>query len=129
MSAPSSVFKIFLLLLILSSLSSLAPFSKFIGFEELQKSLNSESPVLLIDVRTHKELNEVGQIPGSVSVPLQELREAWQDLDNSEFIEKYGFERPGPEREDVVLTCRSGRRVLVAYRILAEMGYDKLRIY
>ena len=28
------------------------------------------------------------QIPGSVSVPLQELREAWQDLDNSEFMEK-----------------------------------------
>ena len=30
--------------------------------QELQKSLNSESPVLLIDVRTHKELNEVGQV-------------------------------------------------------------------
>jgi len=89
MSAASSVFKIFLLFLILSSSSSLAAVSKFIGFEDLQNSLNSENPVLLIDVRTHKELNEVGQIPGSVSVPLQELREAWQDLDSAEFIEKY----------------------------------------
>ena len=92
-------------------------------------SLKSESPVLLIDVRTRKELNEVGQIPGSVSVPLQELREAWKELDDAEFREKYGFQRPGTEREDVVLTCRSGRRVLVADRILAELGYHKLRIY
>ena len=30
--------------------------------QDLQKSLNSEDPVLLIDVRTHKELNEVGQV-------------------------------------------------------------------
>ena len=28
------------------------------------------------------------QIPGSVSVPLQELREAWSDLDDAVFLEK-----------------------------------------
>ena len=29
------------------------------------------------------------QIPGSVSVPLPELREAWKDLDDAEFEKKY----------------------------------------
>ncbi len=31
---------------------------------------------------------------------------------------RYGFDRPSAERKDVVLTCRSGRRIRVADRIL-----------
>ena len=42
---------------------------------------------------------------------------------------RYGFSIPEPGRKDIVLTCRSGRRVLVADAILKKQGYPHLRIY
>ncbi len=85
--------------------------------------------MLLIDVRNRTELNEVGQIPGSVCLPLHEVDAAFGDLDEAEFEQRYGFSRPAPSRKDVVLTCRSGRRVRVADAILKRKGYHNLRIY
>ena len=52
------------------------------------------------------------------------------DLSNEEFLTRYGFIRPDPEKSsNVVLTCSSGRRVLVADQILKAKGYPNLRIY
>ena len=51
-------------------------------------------------------------------------------MTDQEFLTRYGFLRPDPEKSsNVVLTCRSGRRVLVADRILKAKGYPNLRIY
>ena len=47
----------------------------------------------------------------------------------SEFEGRYGFQKPDIHNQNVVLTCRSGRRVLVADRILKSKGYSHLRIY
>ena len=47
-------------------------FPRFIKFQALQESLQRKS-ILLIDVRNRTELNEVGQIPGSVCLPLHEV--------------------------------------------------------
>lgn len=44
--------------------------------------------MLLIDVRNRTELNEVGQIPGSVCLPLHEVEAAFRDLDTEEFKER-----------------------------------------
>jgi len=82
----------------------------------------------LIDVRNRTELNQVGQIPGSVCLPLHEIDLGFE-LSNTEFFQRYGFLKPDPETRNVVLTCRSGRRVLVADRILKSKGYQHLRIY
>ncbi len=95
------------------------------------KSLVDRNKVLLIDVRNRTELNEKGQIPGSVCLPLHEVDAAFDGgrVSDQEFLERYGFPRPGPRREDVVLTCRSGRRVWAADRLLRRRGYERLRIY
>ena len=61
--------------------------------------------VLLVDVRNATELENPGQIPGSVNLPLYEIPEAFL-LDDSEFLEKYGFNKPETEARNVVLTCR-----------------------
>jgi hypothetical protein len=35
------------------------------------------------------------------------------ELSPEEFMSKYNFEKPSPDNRKIVLTCRSGRRVLV----------------
>ena len=60
---------------------------------------------MLIDVRNATELENPGQIPGSVHLPLHELSQAFQ-LDRDQFQEKYGFVKPNKEDRNIVLTCR-----------------------
>ena len=103
-------------------------FPRFINFQALQESLQRNS-ILLIDVRNRTELNQVGQIPGSVCLPLHEVNLGFE-LNDADFLARYGFLRPHPDKSsNVVLTCRSGRRVLVADQILKQKGYLHLRIY
>lgn len=52
------------------------------------QELLDDNKVLLIDVRNRTELNDVGQIPGSVCLPLHEVRLAFQ-LSPEEFEVSY----------------------------------------
>jgi rhodanese-related sulfurtransferase len=70
----------------------------------------------------------VGQIPGSVCLPLHEVEAAFQ-LSSMDFLQRYRFLKPDRKSRNIVLTCRSGRRVLVADSIMQESGYQFLRIY
>lgn len=83
---------------------------------------------MLIDVRNRTELNTVGQIPKSVCLPLHEVDLAF-DLSDEDFLARYKFPKPQGDRKDIVLTCRSGRRVLVADSIMKTKGFPHLRIY
>eukprot|EP00095_Tigriopus_kingsejongensis_P006216 maker-scaffold666_size115941-snap-gene-0.9 protein:Tk06216 transcript:maker-scaffold666_size115941-snap-gene-0.9-mRNA-1 annotation:"heat shock protein 67b2" len=100
---------------------------RFVKFKALNTLLN-EDKILLIDVRNRSELNTVGQIPKSVCLPLHEVDLAFE-LPDEEFEERYQFPKPDGSRKDIVLTCRSGRRVLVADSLLKAKGYPHLRIY
>ena len=49
---------------------------------------------------------------------------------DEQFAFRYGFLKPDSTKsQNIVLTCRSGRRVLVADKILKRKGYLNLRIY
>ncbi|WP_194542016.1 CoA-disulfide reductase [Paenibacillus sp. JZ16] len=61
----------------------------------------------LIDVREPKE-REAGYIPGSVNIPLNDLRSRLKEL---------------PENEMLYVTCQVGLRGYLAARILAEHGF------
>ena len=61
--------------------------------------------ILLIDVRNATELENPGQIPGSVHLPLYEIPEAFH-LSDEDFREKYHFNKPLKQDKNVVLTCR-----------------------
>jgi rhodanese-related sulfurtransferase len=76
--------------------------------DELRKNRTS-SPVLL-DVRTAKEYG-LGSLPGSVHIPLQELRARTDEL------KRYG------ERE-IVCYCQSGNRSTSAAYILHKRGFN-----
>lgn len=78
----------------------------------------------IIDVREPKELQETGQIPNSVNIPLGEVEQAFQ-LPPNEFERKYKVSKPN-QSHTVVLSCRSGKRSLVACEKLTKLGYDKV---
>lgn len=61
----------------------------------------------LIDVREPKE-REAGYIPGSINIPLNDLRSRLKEL---------------PENEMLYVTCQVGLRGYLAARILAEHGF------
>ena len=75
-----------------------------VTFQQLT-ALLSEGTALLVDVRNPNELKEDGKIPGSYNVALPELSEAFQ-MASAEFKEKYGFNLPSRQTENLILTCR-----------------------
>lgn len=68
---------------------------------------------LLLDTRTREEYS-MGAIPGSINIPVDELRE---NLDKI----------TGYKDKDVVVYCRSGQRSYIATRILMQNGFNKVR--
>lgn len=81
---------------------------KVIHWEQIE-SLDKESTVL-VDVRTPMEFR-LGNIPGSVNIPLDDLRSRMKEI---------------PKDKNVVLICQVGLRGYLAYRILAQHGYEKI---
>lgn len=67
-----------------------------------------ESGGLLVDVRDAIE-RDLGYIPGSVNIPLNELRDRLQEL---------------PKDRELAVSCQVGLRGYYALRLLSEHGYD-----
>ena len=65
----------------------------------------------LLDVRTQDEFT-LGSLPGAVNIPLDELRDRMSELPKDRMI--YTF-------------CAVGLRGYLAYRILTQHGFDKVR--
>ena len=56
-------------------------------------------------LRNPNELEEDGKISGSFNIPLPEVSSAFQ-MDSEDFKEKYGFEIPNKECENLIISCR-----------------------
>lgn len=67
---------------------------------------------LLIDVRTVEEFED-GHIPSAVNLPLGDLPETFAQLKNKD--------------QQIILYCRSGRRVHKAISFLESQGYTNLQ--
>lgn len=80
--------------------------------EEAKKRLDSETDIILLDVRTKEEFAE-GHIPNSVLIPVDVLEgEAPQNLKDKE--------------TPIFIYCRSGNRSVTAANILIKMGYTNV---
>ncbi|XP_064108690.1 rhodanese domain-containing protein CG4456-like isoform X1 [Macrobrachium nipponense] len=71
-----------------------------IDFEELN---DKKDEFFIIDVRSPGELEYQGHIPGAHNIPLSELDEAMA-LEDEEFTEKYGFEKPKKDATVITLS-------------------------
>ncbi|CAL4152837.1 unnamed protein product [Meganyctiphanes norvegica] len=99
-----------------------------INYDDLRSGLETGDVSLLIDVRNRTELETTCKLPWSVNVPLHEVTEAFA-LDENSFRERYGFPKPAPEDTNIVLTCRSGRRIQNAWKKLEPLGYCNIKLY
>ena len=79
---------------------------------ELNKKIAANEKFVLLDVRTRRELEKTGIIPGALHIPLDELRERLNELD--------------PQQE-TILYCAVGLRSYVGHRLLAMHGFDNLQ--
>ncbi len=65
----------------------------------------------LLDVRTPDEFS-LGSLPGAINIPLDEIRDRMDEI---------------PKDKPVYVFCAVGLRGYLAYRILVQHGYDKVR--
>ena len=78
----------------------------------LAAEAQEDAGILLLDVRTPEEFRE-GHIPGSVSLPLGQIRR---------------FPQMCPDKDqDVYVYCHSGARSGQACRELEQMGYTRVQ--
>ena len=63
---------------------------------------------VLLDLRSTKEIEAAGKIPGSVHIPLDKLRDSLRDLDKDTLYIPY---------------CAVGMRGYLAHRILVQNGF------
>ena len=54
------------------------------------------------------------------------MEEAFK-MDSDSFERKYGFRKPNPEEENVVVSCAGGRRARSAIDALRPLGYQRLK--
>ncbi|MED0655417.1 MULTISPECIES: CoA-disulfide reductase [Geobacillus] len=67
---------------------------------------------VLVDVRTKEEIMQ-GMVPGSIHVPLDELRDRLQEL---------------PKEKDIYVICQAGLRGYIAVRILRQHGFRAINV-
>ena len=95
-------------------------------FEAVKKGLEEKS-LLLIDVRNPDEVEAAGKIPGSKQIPWPQLESALSMTD-SEFVSKFGFEKPTTDAK-IVTHCIGGGRAGKAQALLAKNGFENAIAY
>lgn len=84
---------------------------KEIDAEDLRRRLDAGEQVALLDVRTEEE-HEAENIPNSMLIPLHELEERIDELDDFRDTE-------------IVVYCRSGNRSAQACMFLDMLGFSE----
>ncbi|WP_284139581.1 MULTISPECIES: CoA-disulfide reductase [unclassified Virgibacillus] len=78
-----------------------------VQWHEIDEIVNNGG--ILVDVREEKEVAKDGMIPGSINIPLNDVRDRMHEL---------------PKDKTIHVTCRSGQRGYLATRILLANGFD-----
>ncbi|MEE9430168.1 MAG: rhodanese-like domain-containing protein [Melioribacteraceae bacterium] len=79
--------------------------------EELVIAMDSDTSLVILDVRTPPELvGEHGQIEGVINIPVQVIEKRVSEL------EKY-------KHQNIAVICRSGNRSVFGTKVLQKNGY------
>ena len=104
----------FVLALILSNFVACAqtvPSEDNITVKDLKTQMKENRDLVILDVRTPKELDgPLGKIDGVINIPLQQLENRVGEL------EKY-------KDKEIAVICRTGHRSSIATNILLKHGY------
>lgn len=89
---------------------------KSISVSELQQEMQTDTNLVVLDVRTPEELTgPLGHIDGVINIPVQTLEERLSEL------EKYRDRK-------IAVICRSGNRSSIGTRILLEHGFNAINV-
>lgn len=111
----------------MASVSASGPTTKDLSYNDIIQ-LKQKNEIILIDVRELSEIQETGKLPGSVHIPLGELKNALQLLSPADFLKKYGIDKPKPDA-NLVFSCRSGKRSRNAMEDAGSIGFLNSRHY
>ncbi|KAL9066936.1 MAG: hypothetical protein Q9157_006973 [Trypethelium eluteriae] len=102
--------------------------SSTMAFGVIIKSLSSSPSQdhILIDVREPSEYN-AGFIPTAINIPVTSQPDALF-LSPEDFEDRFGFEKPPPDKE-LVFYCKAGVRSSAAAQLAQQQGYDKVAEY
>lgn len=93
------------------------------------KELPNHPEKLLIDVRELQELEETGKIPTSINIPLDSVVQVLaEDVRPQIFLSKYGRRKP-TFADEIIFTCKIGKRALKAAEIANAMGFKNVKFY
>ncbi len=114
MHAPAKIFLFLIFLLFFLSCGNDQDY--FINQKELANLLKKHVNLIILDVRQPQErTGQLGKIPDSVNIPLQEIEPGLAKLDL-------------PAETPIVLLCRTQNRSQAAYRKLSQMGFTNLYV-
>ena len=110
--------------------SSFRRFYGEVGRHHVERCLKDNN-ALVIDVRELDEILASGalDVDGNTArtIPLPELEVALQMLED-DFLEQYQFPKP-KHHEDIIFSCRSGKRSAFASLIAEKHGYKRVFNY
>lgn len=106
---------IFLFVFLISACAQEKNF-KSVSTKEFISQLESDSTLVVLDVRTEPELSgPLGHINGVINIPVQALASRINEL------EQY-------KNNTIAVICRSGNRSQAGTRILTENGFDAYNV-
>jgi rhodanese-related sulfurtransferase len=86
--------------------------AKDISQEKLLALMQTPDRPLIIDVRTPEEFKD-GHIPGAINIPHTLLKDKLGDIESD-------------KANQIILYCRTGRRVGIAQKILAKNNFQQV---
>lgn len=98
-----------------------------LDFEEL-RALQLSGDIALIDVRHPTELENYGEIPGAVKIPLCEVKNALQ-LTEDQFYSQFQVEKPAKHDRNLIFYARGPNASVAAVEIAHRLGFKRSRHY
>ncbi|KAG0724856.1 Thiosulfate sulfurtransferase/rhodanese-like domain-containing protein 3 [Chionoecetes opilio] len=98
-----------------------------LDFHEL-RTLQGAGDIALIDVRCSQELENYGDIPGSLKIPLCQIKTALQ-LSEEDWIRLYNTDKPELQDRNLVFYARGPNASSAAVEIAHRLGFKRSRHY
>ena len=97
-----------------------------VEYEDVKNHIK-DGTALVVDVRNPEELIVDGILQGSVLIPLNEIKTAF-DLSPVVFRDRYKVEMPG-EHDPIIFSCLIGKRSAKAQEIVTFLGFKNTANY
>ncbi|XP_024873924.1 rhodanese domain-containing protein CG4456-like isoform X2 [Temnothorax curvispinosus] len=98
-----------------------------VNYEQLLEE-QKEPNTLIVDIREPSEISETGALPGSIHIPMGDVRNVFENFSEEEFQEKYGKPKPTTDTK-IIFSCRSGKRSMSMQQTMQKLGYTQAHHY